>query len=1047
MLSVSDLFSSEFSNYFQEELWEAISHYYCFDEQELVAQLQHSLLETDPAPLAKIWIDEIREQPSDPFSVTELMAKFGLSSDEGIALLALAESLLRVPDRATAEALIADKLHNLDITDILSDEENSNWSEISTVWGLAIGQQLISTENKADNILQTLWSRLGNQTVHAALKFALEHLGKQFVFAESIQDGLDNRNDYSAETTAFSFDMLGEAAICQQDVDFYFSAYLEAIQSAGENPHSADTSISIKLSALHPRLENTQLEDVQSKLLHRLLQLIVTARNLDIAITIDAEEAERLELSLIIFEELLRSELCQGWGKLGLAVQAYSKRALPVLAWLQSIAEDTETKIPVRLVKGAYWDTEIKRAQQQGLTDYPVFTRKAATDLSYMICARFLLSEQSSYLQPQFATHNALTVSYIQQLNSQKSFEFQRLHGMGAALYEQAQKTTDNIGNKSLCRIYAPIGSQTTLLPYLVRRLLENGANSSFLFQLHDQSISTDQLLLLPSQILEQNTEPKLPKPSDIFQPVRPNSMGINLGNLMQLRAINARLNALKEKQWFSQPVVAGEICEGINLTQTHSPHQLDKLVGYRSYCSIDLVKNAINSADTFLNEWRNHPLEQRAAILRRYAGTLESHKDELITLIIREAGKTLTDALDEIREAVDFCYYYANIAENCFSPEELISVTGESNRLLHQGRGVFLCISPWNFPLAIFTGQIAAALVSGNTILAKPSSNTSLVAFRAVELWYAAGLPIQALQYIPYQRDELSDALLTDSRIAGIAFTGSMTTASSLNLALAKRIGTPIAPLIAETGGLNAMITDSTALPEQLIRDVLRSAFNSAGQRCSALRVLYLQEEIADTIEEKLIGAMNELVIGNPEKLITDIGPVIHKHALEKLYQHIELYRVKGRIIHELELDDYHNNGYFVPPTLIRLHTLDELSEEIFGPVLHLVRYSRDDLERIISEINRSGYGLTLGIHSRNHHFIEQISHKAEVGNIYINRDQVGAVVGAQPFGGMGLSGTGPKAGGPNYLKFFSREQTVTENTTAVGGNPSLISSQAPSE
>lgn len=1035
MLAISDLFKPDFNGYCQEELWEAISYYYCFDEEQLIKQLLQNQPQHSSTSEAHKWIEAMRENPSDPFSVTELMARFGLNSDEGIALLALAEALLRIPDAPTAKALIEDKIQHLDIHSLVQGKDADHWANTSTIWGIALSQHLISTEKTPDNTLESLWSRLGNTTVHIALKYALNHIGKQFIFAESITKALDRRADFSPDNIAFSFDMLGESAICDQDVNHYFNAYLEAIQAAGES-NNHDSSISIKLSALHPRLENTKLEDVEKKLLHRLFQLVVTARNLDIAITIDAEEADRLELSLYIFEQLLRSELCMGWGKLGIAVQAYSKRALPVLAWLEAIAQDTETFIPVRLVKGAYWDSEIKHAQQAGLVHYPVYTHKAATDLSYLVCSRFLLSVQSVYLQPQFATHNALSIATILQLPSNKIFEFQRLHGMGSALYDEVLKQTNLV-----CRIYAPIGDQQTLLPYLVRRLLENGASSSFLFQVHDININISQLLTQPQALLKGlDTTALLARPNDLYQPVRANSKGFNFGSLNELRRLGAILNASGNKQWFSQPIIAGEVCEGVNLSSTYSPYHNDKLIGYRSSCTKDQVKQAIKSAESFLPEWRSTALSERADILRSFATLLESHKEELLTLCIHEAGKCIPDAIDEIREAIDFCYYYANQAEKRFTPSNLKCVTGEENSLYMEGRGVFFCISPWNFPLAIFTGQIAAALVSGNTVLAKPSSTTSLIAFRAVELWYQAGLPTACLQLVPYSRDQLTPHILEDTRLSGVAFTGSTTSAAQLYQSLATRIGAPIIPFIAETGGQNAMIADSTALPEQLIRDVIRSAFNSAGQRCSALRVLYVQDDIAELVEEKLIGAMKQLTLGSPEDFATDIGPVISKDAMSNLYDHIELQRVKSRIIYESELDDHHNNGYFVPPTLIRLHTLDELSSEVFGPVLHIIHYAHDQIDRVIGEINRTGFGLTLGIHSRNDNFIEHICNLAEVGNIYINRDQVGAVVGAQPFGGMGLSGIGPKAGGPNYLNQFVREQTISRNTVASGGNLELL-------
>lgn len=1040
MLSVGDLFSSEFSQYDQAELWSALSHYYCCDENELIQQLLDQIPNEAPSSqassLAKTWIKTLRKEPSDPFSVNELMSKFGLNSDEGLALLSLAEALLRIPDAGTAEELIRDKIETLELHNFLPENQQSSWLDLSTVWGLAISQQLISSDKKPESLIHSLWERLGKSTTLKALKYTLNSLGGQFVFAEDIQQALEQRCDYPPESSPFSFDMLGEAAICAEDVDFYFNAYLEAIQAAGEQNQQNNTSISIKLSALHPRLENTKLEDVQKGLMHRLLQLLVTARNLDIAITIDAEESDRLELSLLIFEQLIRSELCLGWGKLGLAVQAYNKRALPVLAWLEALAQDTDTSIPVRLVKGAYWDSEIKYAQQQGLEGYPVYTQKAATDLSYLVCSRFLLSPQSVLLQPQFATHNALTIAYILNQKSKKCFEFQRLHGMGEKLYAEVQKNY-----KIPCRIYAPIGSQQTLLPYLVRRLLENGANSSFLFKLHDPSIPVDQLSSLPcTQLKKATSSASIKLPKDVFQPIRENSSGTNLGSILCLQSWQSALTSNNHKQWYCQPVIDGEICEGDELTQTYSPYKLDQAIGYRSFCSSEQIKKAISSADNFLPVWRAEPLTKRVQLLRNYAAQLEKHKDELVNLCVKEAGKCLTDAFDEIREAIDFCYYYANQAEETLTPQKLVSVTGEENRLFYQGKGVFLCISPWNFPLAIFTGQIAAALVCGNTVLAKPSSYCSLIAYRAVELWYEAGLPPFALQFVPFQGSSLSSAVLNDSRTQGVTFTGSTSTATKINRALANRHGGPIATLIAETGGQNAMIADSTTLPEQLVMDCIRSAFNSAGQRCSALRVLYVQDEIADLVEHKLIGAMNELAVGSTEDIGTDIGPVISKSAMDNLYQHIERQRVKNRIIHELELDDFHNNGYFVPPTLIRLPSLDELHDECFGPVLHLIRFDRNNLERMISEINRTGFGLTLGIHSRNDHFIEQICSQVDVGNIYINRDQVGAVVASQPFGGFGLSGTGPKAGGPNYLKRFVREQTITRNTTASGGNRELL-------
>ncbi len=1039
MLSVKELLTSDFSADDQDSLWHAINDYYCCSESSLTEEMTTLAEESDSASeQATEWIEQIRAQPVSTFSVSELMARFGLNSEEGIALLSLAEALLRVPDVQSAAALIQDKLESIQLEQLFTNRQESGLIENTTLWGIALSQQLLNTEHSPEGILEHLWQKTGNATVHKALVFAIKQLGQQFVFAEDIPTALLQRNDYSPDKTRFSFDMLGEAAICSEDVEHYFNAYMEAIQAAGEQNSEDTTSISIKLSALHPRFENSQFEQVQKQLLHRLFQLTVTARHLDIALTVDAEESDRLELTLLIFEQLLRSEICQGWGKLGLAVQAYSKRALPVIRWLQVLADDCDTAIPVRLVKGAYWDSEIKRAQQAGLEDYPVYTQKAATDLSYLTCSRLMLSEPCHKLIPQFATHNARTIAEICAISSDHHFEFQRLHGMGVALYEEIQRS-ENIP----CRIYAPIGEQHLLLPYLVRRLLENGANSSFMFQLNNPDTEIQHLIRSPCEILTDNSPQRLQRPRDIYQPTRENSLGENLGSLSNWQLWNEAIHDLDREQWVAQPIIAGEIMEGENLSPVYACHQPDQVIGYRSTAPAELVKQAISTAEHFAPLWRDLEVSERADILRRFADLLEQNRKTLVGLCILEAGKTLPDALDELREAIDFCYYYANLAEEQLAPVILRSVTGEENQLSYQGRGVFICISPWNFPLAIFTGQIAAALVTGNTVLAKPASATSLIAFKAVELWYQAGLPEHSLQLIPFQGDEQSSALLTDTRINGVAFTGSSYSASAINRRLADRHGGSIIPLIAETGGINAMVVDSTALVEQVVLDIIRSAFNSAGQRCSALRVLYLQEEVAPLVEAKLIGAIQNLKIGSPTDLSTDIGPVIHKQAMDHIFEHIERCRVQKRVIFELPLSEEHYHANYVPPTLIRLHSFDELSDEVFGPVLHIIRFNKENLDRIINEINRSGYGLTLGVHSRNDHLIEKITQQAEVGNIYINRDQVGAIVASQPFGGMGLSGTGPKAGGPNYLKRFITEKTVSRNTTASGGNRELLSSE----
>ena len=1036
MLTVEALLQTNFAPAEQDQLWQSIDAYFCPDESALIKALQQQCFSSTKAnQQAKTWIEEERQQEKSFFAVAELMAQFGLNSDEGVALLSLAEALLRVPDKGSAISLVDDKLSTLDLNLLLSHNASTDLLNNSSIWAISISREFISPQ-QADSILSSLLQRLGHSSVLKALTFSISYLGKQFIFAEDIQSALIQRSDYGLKTTAFSFDMLGEAATSDQDADHYFNAYMEAIQAAGEQNPDDNTSISIKLSALHPRLENQKINDIQSNLIHRLLLLLVTARNLDIAITIDAEESDRQELTLLVFEQLIRSELCLGWGKLGIAVQAYSKRALPTLRWLDLIGQDTATIIPIRLVKGAYWDAEIKRAQQAGLAGYPVYTQKAATDLSYLCCAQYLLSKTCTALQPQFATHNAQTIAHILEIQTQKSFEFQRLHGMAESLYFKVQQTSTQ-----RCRIYAPIGNQQNLLPYLVRRLLENGASSSFIFQLNDTSIPIEQLIAPLQEYLNASTEHELTLPQNIYLPMRKNAIGFALGQFSTWQKWQENLDNYSTKQWFSQPIIEGEICEGENLRPVNPSYQLDKVIGYQSSATSEQIKQAINCAEHFLNTWREIPLDERCQVLINYAQVLEQHKEELICLIILEAGKTLVDAQDELREAIDFCYYYAKLAEQQLTPTPLVSVTGEENTLSYQGKGIFLCISPWNFPLAIFTGQIAAALVSGNTVLTKPSSHCTLLAFRATELWYAAGMPPQALQFIPFEGGERSEAILKDSRINGVTFTGSTHTAETIYRQLANRYGSAIPTFIAETGGINTMIADSTSLPEQVVIDIIRSAFNCAGQRCSSLRVLYLQNDVAERIEAKLIQAMSTLEIGSPLIQSTDIGAVIDKAAMDHLYEHIERCRIQGKIIHELTLDDQHNNGYFVPPTLIRLHSLDELNREIFGPVLHIIRFEASNMERIIQEINRSGFGLTLGIHSRNDNFVENLIRQIDAGNIYVNRDQVGAVVSSQPFGGMGLSGTGPKAGGPNYLKHFVREKAVSRNTTACGGNRELLS------
>ncbi len=1030
-------FSPEFHQEDLQTLWHELCSHYTADEKLMVAELEKLVPETNSAAeLAGRWLTEIRENSTSKFDLNALLSQFSLNSDEGLALMSMAEALLRIPDAETAYALVEDKLDAADWEKALGSNESTLLN--TSIWGIALGQKLVTNDSNPSSLYSAVRRRIGRPALLSAMKLIMRSLGENFVFAETVQQACDQRKDYDPARCHFSFDMLGEAAVSQADVEHYFHAYLEAIETVGRDRDAADTTISIKLSALHPRFENLKNRRVFKELADRLLQLIVAARTADIGITLDAEEADRLELTLSLFKELIRTDLLQGWGKLGLAVQAYGKRALPTLGWLEHLGRELDTPIPVRLVKGAYWDAEIKQAQQLGLEDYPVYTLKANTDIAYLVCARFLLSDQCRTLVPEFATHNALTAAQLSQIQSDKPLQFQRLHGMGGALYRQISEEQN-----TPCRIYAPIGAHQDLLPYLVRRLLENGANSSFVFKANNRSIPISSLLKSPLERLHQTSalrNPRIPLPSDIYARERKNAEGFNYGSTEDLLELRQQLDQFKNHQWHATPIISGHKQHGIETLPVFSPQDIDHQLGLLDCCSANQIKTAISDACAAWPNWRDSQLQTRSGILRTYATLLEANKVELIHLCMAEAGKTLRDAIDEIREAVDFCHYYAEQADRTLQPRSLISVTGESNELQLKGRGLFLCVSPWNFPLAIFTGQIAAALVCGNAVLAKPSSKTSLIAARATELWLQAGIPDGILQLLPYQGSEQSELLLKDYRLAGVVFTGSSATASVLNTTLAQRLGAPLPTFIAETGGLNAMIADSTALPEQVVKDVIRSAFASAGQRCSALRVLYLQEEIADTVLEKLIGATRELKVGNPCRFDTDVGPIIDRQAMHELHNHIEEARAENRLLYELPLSDRHNPGYFVPPTIIRLHTMDQLTGETFGPILHIIRYPAERLTQVVDEINRSGYGLTLGIHSRNSKTIHDIVESAQVGNIYVNRDQIGAIVGAQPFGGMNLSGTGPKAGGPHYLMSFVQEKTITQNSTACGGNRQLL-------
>ncbi len=1021
-----------------------INQYYLTDEQKVLNELLIHLQDYSAIEIscqARSLVTIIRDKAEQQTLVEAFLHEYQLNSEEGIILMEIAEALLRIPDTHTQDLFLQEKLSTADWHKHLqhSDSLLVNFATQTLEITAKVEQQFELSDPANQPTFSRLFSRLGLPLIRTALKQAMQQLAYQFVIAETIELALqqaDRQSNYR-----YSFDMLGEAALTVSDAERYFSSYAQAIAALAKFADPTDIyknpSISIKLSALYPRYEPLRYEQAVEHLSQQLLSLAKQARAANIMVTVDAEESERLEMSLVIFTTVLTDSELQGWSGLGLAVQAYQKRALKTLQYLAALATEQQCKIPVRLVKGAYWDSEIKRAQVNGLKGYPVFTHKSATDVSYLTCAQFMLT-QGEVFYPQFATHNAHTVAAILALGKAHSvFEFQRLHGMGEQLYEQVLLQTDD---KIPCRIYAPVGNYQELLPYLVRRLLENGANTSFINQLENADISIDRVIADPVEHVRKKE--RLPAhcvlPKDLYGTERINSEGINLMDRKFITVIQQQLESFKNKTWHAAPLVNGKLYTGI-ANKTFSPAHLQQCIGSVINSGQDSIAEAVNVASTATQYWRLSDVNVRAAYLHKAAELLEQNRMELVALCVREAGKTIQDAVGEIREAVDFCRYYAQQAQEKFAqPISMSGPTGEDNRLFQYGRGVFVCISPWNFPIAIFIGQISAALVSGNTVIAKPAQQTPLVAMRCIQLLHQAGIPHDVLHLLPGEGAVVGQYLLNDPRIAGVAFTGSLATARAINQQLANHPG--ITPLIAETGGQNVMLADSSAHNEQLIQDAVQSAFNSAGQRCSALRVLYLPYENAEHIIARIIGVMQQLVIADPQIYGTDIGPVISVAAVKQLSEHVECMRQQAKVLFQVSLDECSANACFFPPTLIELKSLAELTKENFGPVLHIIRYHSDELEHIIEAINTSGYGLTLGVHSRINSTINKISENCKVGNVYINRTMISAVVGVQPFGGMGLSGTGPKAGGPHYLHAFTHEQTVTTNTAAVGGNARLL-------
>lgn len=1026
-------------------LLQRVSAAYLRDEAEHIAELLAELPVSDDSTQAQAvaLVERTRLRAADPAMVEAFMREYDLSSEEGVLLMCVAEALLRIPDQATANKLIRDKLGDAD-WDAHVGQSSSLLVNAST-WGLMLTGRLVNlageTQRNAAGSFKRLIGRMGEPAIRLAVRQAMRIMGHQFVMGRSIDEALQRSRSGDNAAYRYSFDMLGEGALTQKDADRYLQAYRDAIRAIGAGGPYPDVfsapSISVKLSALHPRYEFNKRARVLAELTPAVLELAQLAKAQGIGFTIDAEESERLELSLEVIVGAFSDPSLDGWNGYGLAVQAYQKRAPFVIDYLVDAARKTGRRMPMRLVKGAYWDSEIKKAQVDGLTGYPVFTRKANTDLSYLACAKRMFAAHDA-LYPMFATHNAQTIAAIHRMSDGRDFEFQRLHGMGDHLYAEV------IGKDHLnvpCRVYAPVGTHEDLLPYLVRRLLENGANSSFVNRITDASLPPEVLVADPISTVAgyaSKPHPHIPTPSALFGDERKNSMGVLLANDETLSRLAADI-AQAIKPWQATPLVPGLTSTGPFFEVTN-PADRRQIVGRWQASDAAQVSKALDIGHAAFHNWDLTPAAARAKILEHAADMLEQRMPEIIALCVKEAGKSIAASVSEVREAVDFARYYAQQSRRLFgAPEKLPGPTGESNELQLHGRGVFVCISPWNFPLAIFLGQITAALAAGNTVIAKPAEQTTLVAYLAVKILHEAGIPENVLQFLPGDGATVGAALTRDPRVTGVVFTGSTETAWAINRALAAR-NAALATLIAETGGQNALIADSSALPEQLVNDAVMAAFDSAGQRCSAARILFVQSDIADRVIELLAGKMEELTVGDPGLLSTDVGPVIDEDAKAILVAHAERMDNEAKLIKAVTLSEDCANGSFFAPRAYEISGLSQLTREVFGPVLHVIRYDADKLDDILAQINATGYGLTLGIHSRIDETVNKIARTVHVGNCYVNRNQIGAVVGVQPFGGEGLSGTGPKAGGPHYLLKFASERTLTVNTTAAGGNASLL-------
>jgi len=1035
-----------------ETVARAINSRYLSEEQPLVRGLaDRARLAPEAAHRAGSraleLVQAVRNARGSGGALDAFLREYSLASREGVILMCLAEALLRIPDGETADRLIADKIPSGAWDEHLGDSESMLVN--ASTWGLMLTGRVVALDRsevgEARSWYGRLAAKLGEPVARAALRQAMRILGHQFVMGRDIQSALTRAAGKEERDYRYSFDMLGEAALTRADAERYREKYSAAIAAVGRavEPRESITarhSISIKLSALHPRYEFTQTQRVLRELCPVIERLVGEARAAGIGVTLDAEEADRLELSLLLVDRLLANDVTRGYAGFGLAVQAYQKRAHATIEWLAGRLNSADRRITLRLVKGAYWDSEIKRAQERGLAGYPVFTRKPGTDVSYLACAK-LLERAGDRIYPQFATHNAHTIAHVAELfgGDASRFEFQRLHGMGAELYDSVVRGP---WGKFACRVYAPVGAHEDLLPYLVRRLLENGANTSFVNRIVDASLPAEEVVADPIaevDALENVAHPRIPLPAALFAPERVNSAGFNFADGQAFDTLMRDCERASQQPWSAAPIVDGQVRAG-KAVAVCNPANTGEQIGTVSNADAATVDAAIGTALAAQGDWDAAGGELRATALERAAQLFEEHTAALVARCVREAGKTLPDAIGEVREAVDFLRYYAVRARRDFGHEAALpGPTGERNLLRLRGKGVFACISPWNFPLAIYTGQVAAALAAGNAVVAKPAEQTPLTAAYATGLLLQAGVPAAALQFVPGEGGDVGAALTRDPRLAGVVFTGGTDTARTIERAMAQRPGA-IGTLIAETGGLNVMLADSSALAEQLVLDVVQSGFNSAGQRCSALRILLVQDEIATRVKSLLRGCMDEIVVGDPASLETDVGPVIDDDALRMLESY-QAEVVRGARWSHRAPAAGGTHGRFFAPLAVEVESLAAVQREVFGPIVHLVRYRARDLDSLIGAINNLGYGLTLGIHTRIDGLAQRVARALRVGNVYINRNMIGAVVGVQPFGGMGLSGTGPKAGGPHYLQRMATEQTITTNTAAIGGNAGLLS------